>query len=107
MDRHQIHAFPAVFAQQVGKTVQLDGQGSFSMQVWDRDGFPALLQVVSYSPLRINNVGRVTGNPTNNQPGTNGRTPATGSDMSTSDARSTPITESRRAMPPPWTLRIR
>ena len=68
VDRHQIHSFPAVFAQQIGKTVQLDGRGTFSIPVWDRDGFPALLEIKSYSPLVINNIGRVTGNPVNDQP---------------------------------------
>ena len=65
VDRHQVHAFPAIFAQQFGKTVQLDGKGTFTQPVYDRDGFPQLLHIVSYSPLVITNTGRATGNPTN------------------------------------------
>lgn len=65
VDRHQIRAFPALFAQQVGKTVALDGKGSFTFPAINFDGIPALLEIKSYSPLIVNNVGRTTGAPTN------------------------------------------
>ncbi len=70
VDRHQVRSFPALFARQIGKTVQTDGKGSFTLPVYDRDGFPQLLHIVSYSPLIITNTGRTTGNPLNmSQPG--------------------------------------
>ncbi len=65
VDRHQVRSFPALFARQIGKTVQTDGQGSFTLPTYDRDGFPQLLHIVSYSPLIITNTGRTTGNPVN------------------------------------------
>jgi hypothetical protein len=65
VDRHQIHSFPALFAQAVGKTVQADGHGTFTLPVYDHDGFPQLLHIESYSPLSIKGSGRTTGNPTN------------------------------------------
>ena len=65
VDRHQVRAFPAIFATQIGKTVQLDGRGTFTQPVYDRDGFPQLLHIVSYSPLVLSNTGRTTGNPVN------------------------------------------
>lgn len=65
VDRHQIHSFPTLFARQIGKTVQADGRGDFTLPVYDRDGFPQLLHIVSYSPLIITPTGRTTGNPTN------------------------------------------
>jgi hypothetical protein len=65
VDRHQVRAFPAIFATQIGKTVQLDGRGTFTQPVYDRDGFPQLLHIVSYSPLVISPTGRTTGNPVN------------------------------------------
>lgn len=65
VDRHQVRSFPAIFAHQIGKTVQLDGHGTFTLPVYDRDGFPQLFRIVSYSPLVLSNTGRATGNPTN------------------------------------------
>lgn len=65
VDRHQVRAFPAIFARQIGKTVQLDGRGTFTQPVYDRDGFPQLLHIVSYSPLVLSGTGRTTGNPVN------------------------------------------
>jgi len=65
VDRHQVKSFPAIFARQIGRTVLSSGVGDFSLPVVDRDGFPALLQVNSYSPLVISNAGRTTGNFTN------------------------------------------
>lgn len=62
VDRHQVKAFPALFAQQLGKTVLSSGGGDFSFPAIDRDGFPALLRVASYSPLLITSAGRTTGN---------------------------------------------
>jgi hypothetical protein len=65
VDRHQVRAFPAIFARLLGQTVQLDGRGTFTQPVYDRDGFPQLLHIVSYSPLVISGTGRTTGNPIN------------------------------------------
>ncbi len=65
VDRHQIKAFPAIFAQQVGKTVLRNGQGSFTFPSINQDGIPALLEIKSYSPLIVNNIGRTTGAPMN------------------------------------------
>ena len=65
MDRHQIHSFPSLFAQQIGKTVQADGHGTFTLPVYDHDGFPQLMHIDSYSPLIITSTGRTTGNPAN------------------------------------------
>lgn len=38
VDRHQIYSFPAIFARQIGKTVLLNGQGTFSEPTIDKDG---------------------------------------------------------------------
>jgi lysophospholipase L1-like esterase len=65
VDRHQVHSFPALFARQIGKTVQTDGQGTFTMPTINFDGIPALLEIKSLSPLIVNNAGRTTGAPTN------------------------------------------
>lgn len=62
VDRHQVRAFTSLFAQQTGKLVLSSGGGGFTLPAVDRDGFPALLQVVSFRPLIINNTGRTTGN---------------------------------------------
>lgn len=65
VDRHQVHAFTALFARQIGKTVQVDGQGAFTLPTVNFDGIPALLEIKSLSPLVVNNSGRTTGAPTN------------------------------------------
>src|SRR5262245_38619409 len=65
VDRHQVHSFPALFATQIGKTVLLDGTGTFTMPTINFDGIPALLEIKSYSPPIINNTGRTIGAPTN------------------------------------------
>ncbi len=65
VDRHQVAAFPSLFAEQIGKTVQIDGKGSFTAPTINFDGIPALLAVKSLSPTIINNTGRTTGAPTN------------------------------------------
>jgi hypothetical protein len=65
VDRHQVHGFTAVFAQQVGKTVRLDGTGTFSQPTVNGDGLPPLLAVQSFSPLVISNDGRTQGEATN------------------------------------------
>ncbi len=65
VDRHQVHAFPALFAHQVGKTVLSNGQGSFTMPTVDRDGQPALLKIQSFSPLIISTAGQTAGAPEN------------------------------------------
>src|SRR5262245_36391016 len=65
VDRHQVHSFPALFALQIGKTVQLDGQGQFTMPTVNQDGIDTLKEIKSYSPLLINAVGRSLGAPTN------------------------------------------
>ena len=53
VNRHQIHSFPALFARQIGKTVQADGHGTFTLPVYDHDGFPQLFHIVSYRPLLL------------------------------------------------------
>jgi len=65
VDRHQVHAFPALFATQIGKTVQLNGQGSFTLPTVDHDGQPALLKIQSFSPLIISTAGQTAGAPEN------------------------------------------
>jgi lysophospholipase L1-like esterase len=65
VNRHQVRSFPAIFAQQVGKTVSLSGQGTFSLPVFDGDGAPPLLHIVSYSPLIIQPSASPQGNPVN------------------------------------------
>src|SRR5437762_13430791 len=51
VDRHQVHSFPSLFARQLGKTVQLDGGGSFTQPTVNFDGIPKLLEIKSYAPL--------------------------------------------------------
>src|SRR5262245_45774844 len=66
VDRHQVHSFPSIFARQIGKTVQIDGQGTFAIPTANQDGFPKpLLEIKSYSPLIISRAGRTGGVPTN------------------------------------------
>lgn len=65
VDRHQVHSFPSLFARQIGKTVQIDGRGTFTEPTINFDGIPALLEIKSYSPLIISSAGRTTGAPTN------------------------------------------
>ncbi|HTR97295.1 MAG TPA: SGNH/GDSL hydrolase family protein [Candidatus Acidoferrales bacterium] len=65
VDRHQIHSFPAIFAEQIGKTVRQNGQGSFTFPAIGGDGIPALLALKSISPLEIDNLGRTLGSPEN------------------------------------------
>ncbi|MEY4071160.1 MAG: hypothetical protein RL721_1774 [Candidatus Eisenbacteria bacterium] len=66
VDRHQVNSFPALVAQQIGKTVSIDGgSGSFTQPTVNMDGIPALTEVKSYRPLIVNNTGRTTGAPTN------------------------------------------
>lgn len=61
VDRHQVQSFTALFARQVGMTVQANGQGAYSFNPYNADGFPALSRIVSYSPLVVTNAGRTTG----------------------------------------------
>jgi len=65
VNRHQVHAFPALFAQQVGKTVLAGGTGTFSFPAVGGNGKPALMRIVSLSPLVINNAGLADGDPLN------------------------------------------
>lgn len=65
VDRHQVHSFPALFAQQIGKTVLLNGQGSFTMPTVNGDGIDTLLEIKSLSPLILNRHNRIQGAPTN------------------------------------------
>lgn len=65
VNRHQVHSGPALFAQQVGKTVLTSGKGTFSFPAIDADGIPALTKIQSLSPLIISNAGQVRGNPIN------------------------------------------
>lgn len=64
--RHQVRAFPALFAQQVGMTVLATGQGGFTFNGINNDGIPTLLEIKSLSPLVISNAGRTSGAPENN-----------------------------------------
>ena len=69
VDRHQVHSFPSIFARQIGKSVEIaGGSGSFTQPTIDQDGIPPLLKIKSYSPLVIDNTGRLVGAPTNGQP---------------------------------------
>lgn len=66
VDRHQIDAFPALFAQQIGKTVALDGQGTFTFPSINGDGIPPLLRIRQFGPPTvIDSIGRVAGAPVN------------------------------------------
>ena len=65
VDRHQVHSFPALFATQIGKSVQIDGQGTFTFPAINGDGIPPLLEIRSYNPPALSNSGRVLGSPTN------------------------------------------
>src|SRR4249920_3423281 len=59
VDRHQLHSFPALFAQQVGAA-------KFDMPLVNADGIPALSRLIQVGPpLLISNSGRVQGVPTN------------------------------------------
>jgi len=66
VNRHQMRAFPALFAQHVGRSVLSDGTGEFSFNAINNDGIPTLLEIKSLSPLVINNAGRTSGAPLNN-----------------------------------------
>lgn len=50
VNRHQVNSYPAIFARQIGKTVLLNGQGSFSEPTVDGNGAPPLLRLVGLSP---------------------------------------------------------
>lgn len=65
VNRHQVRAFPALFAAQVGRTVLADGTGDFTFDAINGDGLPPLLEIKSLSPLVIDSTGRSTGLPTN------------------------------------------
>ncbi len=71
VNRHQVHAFPALFAAQVGRSVLSDGTGQFTLPAVGGDGigpYPptfTLLQLQSLSPLVIGNTGRTPGTPLN------------------------------------------
>jgi lysophospholipase L1-like esterase len=65
VDRHQVHSFAALFATQLGKTVQINGQGTFTQPTVSPDGLDTLLEIKSYSPLIISRSGRTAGVPTN------------------------------------------
>jgi hypothetical protein len=65
VDRHQVHSFTALFATQIGKTVQIDGKGTFTQPTVSPDGLDTLLEIKSYSPLIISRSGRAAGLPTN------------------------------------------
>lgn len=58
VDRHQIHAFPRLFASAVGSA-------AFTYPSISGDGIPPLLALKSLSPLVINNSGRTLGSPVN------------------------------------------
>ena len=54
VETHQAHAFPALFAKQIGAA-------AFTYDRISPDGIPPLLRLVSLSPLVINNTGRGLG----------------------------------------------
>ena len=56
VETHQAHAFPALFARQVGMS-------PFTYARITADGIPPLLRLVSLSPLEISNEGRTMGAP--------------------------------------------
>ncbi len=63
---HQARSFPALFAQQIGKSVLSSGQGGFSFPAVSANGYPPLLHLRSISPLAIDTVGFSSfGGPTN------------------------------------------
>lgn len=66
VNRHQMRAFPALFAAHVGRTVLADGNGDFTFNAINNDGIPTLLEIQSLSPLVISNAGRLSGAPLNN-----------------------------------------
>jgi len=55
---HQQHAFPDLFARQVG-------MADFTLPSISSDGIPPLLRIVSLSPLVVSSAGRTLGSPTN------------------------------------------
>ena len=65
VDRHQINSYPAIFARQIGKTVQLNGQGSFSEPTVNGNGLPALQRLLALSPRLIIQPVGPDGTPTN------------------------------------------
>jgi hypothetical protein len=65
VDRHQVHSFPSLFATQIGKSVQMNGQGTFTQPTVSGDGIDTLLEIKSYSPLIISRSNRTAGVPTN------------------------------------------
>lgn len=65
VDRHQVHAFPVLFARQTGHGATVGGAGQFTFPAVDQDGIPALLEIQSFSPLVISNAGRTVGAPEN------------------------------------------
>jgi hypothetical protein len=56
VETHQAHAFPALFAKQVGAQ-------AFTYDRVSPDGIPPLLRLVSLSPLVVSNTGRTLGAP--------------------------------------------
>ncbi|MCC6349479.1 MAG: hypothetical protein IT347_07810 [Candidatus Eisenbacteria bacterium] len=70
VNRHQMRAFPALFAAQTGHSVLSDGTGDFSFDAINNDGIPTLLEIKSLSPLIISNAGRTSGAPLNMSQGT-------------------------------------
>jgi len=70
VNRHQLRAFPSLFAQHVGMTAIATGQTGFTFNGINNDGIPTLLEIKSLSPLVISNAGRVSGAPENNSQGT-------------------------------------
>lgn len=66
VNRHQMRAFPALFAAHVGMTVVAEGTGEFTFNGINNDGIPTLLEIKSLSPLVISNAGRLSGAPENN-----------------------------------------
>ena len=65
VNRHQIHSFAALFATQIGKSVLINGQGSFTFPAVDHDGIPALLKLQSLVPPIISSAGQTQGAPAN------------------------------------------
>lgn len=65
VDHHQTHAFPAILAASLGKSVPVGGTGDFTFDACSPDGVPPLLALQSYVPTIISSTGRTPGAPTN------------------------------------------
>lgn len=65
VSRHQVHSFPALFAQHLGMTLIGEGNVGFTFDGIGGDGIDTLLEIKSLSPLVISRSGRIAGTPLN------------------------------------------